>query len=610
MSDTISTQGKLDLSYKVRSYVDFFDSYFKSLVPWHDKDKYYAFLLRNYVANGPLRGAISRLSSLIARPLKVDSAATPVTKAFHTMLKDLHIEEISRQIIVGMFIYPRVACVYMPAEKVSCKCTKCEEINQLNSSYKGTFQLTEPKTRSLTADDKLSRSHKVRRAHVVPAQELHVKFTCGACGEQVTSPATRVQAKKIPGVLKVLEPAYTIVTTNDAGLDTVRFEPRSYTGAIATDTDMSYSDIEGVHWTFVVAYATRGDTAATIQRKNVAVFRYESIVGTKNKVDVPPIISLMDDLMTVSVLKRGNEAVASSKVDPLYIVSPVEQAPGHDQSRFDAVNENIYKDFILEQTRAHAEGDLGRVVYSPMPVRADSLYGDGRRFLTLNEVTAYTNNALGGLGVNPNILAGQSGIASDPLSLEVLTGIHSNFSQSFLPLVEEAVRSGDSALSAYISSDGGNIYVESIRSLPGSYNSQVYTQLAQGGMAPMDRMYKEAGYEGTYVDILKQVTEEHIIKREQDRVEQSAMTKADRSDQMAQQDLQAQYGQVDLTSASNEIEREANMIVQEQLPNMPDGERKSYFDQLSKQQYALYATITKLWEQYKKQMAAQEQQQQ
>ena len=596
-------------SYKVDSYVDFFDSYFASIIPWDDKAQYYHFLSRMYAAVGPLHGAILRLSTLLARPLVLGKTATAANKkSLKEFIRVFELNKTIKKIITTMFIHPRVVIAYLPATSIVCECPDCASSTTIDQKYKGTFKILRPRLSQDNDEISAARmSVAVRRAHVAPPPSARIRYVCPTCEKLVDADPDIQNVSDSPGTIRILEPAYTVVDKNPVGKETVRFSPFEYNGIIAFDVpDLRYGDIAGIPWDMVIAYASRGEEVVTISPSYVTVLRFEELVLSNGEVDLPQILPVIDDIMSVSVLKRGNEALAVSKISPMYLVSPSDAPQGSNSSRYQLVNEKIYQKFIIEQVRAHEEGDIGRIAYSPMPVNAQALFGDGRRFLALQEVVSYMRFALGSLGINAGVIEGGVTISSDPLSLEVLKGLSNIVQDGLIPFLKtiwkkQANVTGVKVPGAVVD----ELYMESVTDMPGAYSSQVYNGLTQNGMAPMDRVYREVGLDMPYADILEKIREENAIRMNSDLLEQNTSAEIQRTNMLQQLEKQQEQGSVDVSFASDMIRQQAEDIVNNQLSQMTDGERKSHFNQLMKQDYVLYAVTVSMWRDYKQSMNSQ-----
>lgn len=601
-----SSRGSYDGSYKIKSYVDFFDSYISSLIPWEDKQAYHTHLDRTYAVNGPIHGAIQRLSTLIARPLVIGGEVTRKDKeSLNALTLKMKIRELSQKIITTMFVHPRVVVAHLPAERITCTCKYCKGDTIIGEAYTGTFNILRQTTRDLSKEERAAQSsQEASVSHTKPVPESRIRYVCPECMKLTDSLPTITPEVASTGVIKILEAGYTSVVKNPAGYETVYFAPETYDGVLQFDTsDLRYSDIKGVPWNMIRAYCSHGRLRMKINESHSAVLKFEELVTVSGEIDLPQLLPILDDTMTVSVMKRGNEALAASKINPFYLVSPSDAAQTSPQSRYSMINEMAFQEFILEQVKAHEEGDLGRIAYSPMPVNAQALFGDGKRFLVMNELIAYMRFALGSLGVNAGVLDGSALISADPVSLEILKMFSIKFNNVFLPFIKGVFKRIAKSESMYPLTTSGiaSLYFESISDIPGTYSSQAYQGLAQSGAAPLDRLYRDVGLEMPYPEILQKIRQERIDKLNSDIEEDQQVSTIKRNEMLRQIDVQAQQGQIDTTYAAQAIRQQAEQIANDILPQMADGERKSYFNQLMKQDYVLYAVTIQLWDDAKKQ---------
>lgn len=586
--------------YQVNSYTSFYNSYLASLIPSGSAKAYIDFLTRLYLTNGPIRGAVTRLSAFLSKDVVINTTREDVKALINNFLDEVMFKEKQTSLYQGVLVFDEVALVYLPKEVITMTCTSCDHSFNIDSTYNMLFTIT-----SLTDIDKEYSS--VKKDSSLPQEKRRtipktfgIQCVCPSCGSRFKAkPRTSIDTDT-PGVLTIINPLLVETYTNDAGLKFMRINPEEYDGVLSLDTELEYFHIEGLTWNLAVTYASK-EVVHYPDRQYYEVFSFNDICSIGAGASVSPLVSTISDLMHIEVLKRGNEAVAMSKINPLYLLSPMEPSPSSSTaSRFSTVNESIYRNFILEQVKQHQEGDLNRIVYSNIPVSSNPLFGDGRRFITLQEVAAYSSNVVASLGVTPDALSGSTGIINDPFTLEVMNNLSDKIQRKLIRMLNSIfVKHIPGYTTLKKENSGVIIEMEKVSSSRGTVDYQTVSNLVSAAALPKSDLLKYVG-KRSYRDTIRQINEEKIIENEEAYKAEVKARKIQNDQLMRNSDIAAAQGTVDTTTAKNTLISQAEQIINEQLVNMQDqGQIKSFFVRLKQEDPVLHAVVKEKWNDFK-----------
>jgi hypothetical protein len=305
---------------------------------------------------------------------------------------------------------------------------------------------------------------------------------------------------------------------------------------------------------------------------------------------VAPVLSSLSDTLAMDIYKMGNEGLAFSKIDPLYIVSPVNNT----NPAFEGISQAQFRDFIVQGMKKHQEGDINRILYSPMPVDTSALFGDGKRFMSVNELMTYNNMVLGSMGLSGDALSGGSGLPADPVSFEAWNNVLQEFNDKFLTLMDNIL----TLTSIRYSSAKNNgrdelptLWLPQLSQLNQGMNFQQRMQLVQNGQLPMDEMMNDLGMPD--LELWRSYLLSSRIDEEKFQIMMSReITK------LQQQEANREMYDPSLEEGSNmhiakqSIVGEAEQIAQE-LAGKDTSYIKSYLSDLSQEDYVTYAVVVK-----------------
>lgn len=581
--------------YSITNYLDLYNSYINRLVPYQDKHKYIDFLTRFFISHGYLRGSLTKISAFLAQKAFINAPDEVTKSRIETILDDLDYMKVQHNVLLNGFVYDYVAVLYMPKQILEMKCDSCSNVFNIDDSYEYTFEI-----RNMAAHDEEYKT--LKRNSSLPRDEKRqystpygLKCTCPNCGTEFIQVPDQKWDHNVPGKLKILNPHHYDVFKNDGGDTYIRITADEYRGALEINTELEWEHISGLTWPMIVTFAAK-DQVFKPNKDFYEVFSMNEIAALNAGASLSSIVSTISDLAHIDILKLGNEGIALSKVNPLYMITPNEASMG---GTFEVTNHEDFRDFIVQEVREKEEGDFNRMVYSPISASAQPIFGDGKRFLALNEIIHYQNTVITALGFSPDILQGGNGLQNDPFSLKTMDVILDSFTKKFENLLENIIkRQITSYNKAKKDHNNGKplFFLEKISLSKGTLDSQIKMDLVNRGELPRSAMLNDIGYPDLKHYYAAKRDEQLTEMREQAKT-QRAVDKLQQQLIMEAQEQQAITGRLDTSVAEQELLRQAEEQVQ-MMAQMEHGQRKSYFNQLKNESPVLYSVTLMRWEEY------------
>lgn len=585
-------------TYDIGNYLNLYESYLirNNIVPYNDKEEYIRFLTRFILHHGYLRGSIKKIAAFLTKkvmPIPIDDS---VKDKINSIFSDLDYLTIEFNTLFNMFIFDYTALMYFPKQKVGLKCPKCENEYDINKSYPYTFKL-------VYLDEQYHDQGKIRRLSKLPKEEKNnyakvvgIQSVCPKCGTEHSSQPTITWDKADNGKIKLLNPLWYDIFHNDVGNKYLRITPDYYDGSLDLDTPLRYMNIEGLSWDVICCFAAK-DRYFLPDKQYYQIFSMEEISSLGSGRSVSALISSLSDLLHIDILKLGNEGIALSKVNPLYVLSPTDPTGN---GSFGLIDQEEYKDFFLQEVKEHQQGDINRMIYSPIPINAQPMFGDGKRFMAMQELMHIQSNVITALGYSPDVLNGTTGIINEPFNLSsmeiLMEGVQSKYSDFLTNILK--LRLPNYTKEAKESKYQGKLFVmEKISLAKGGLDYNTKIDLVRQGILPMSTLIEDMGYpDMRYWEEV--MTKESASKYKADIKLNQRMSRIDQNAMMAAQDNQVSTGQIDTTAAEAQLNNRADQHI-EILANMPDsGQRKSYFNQIKNEDPTLYYIVIGKWEDY------------
>ncbi len=578
----------------VQNYTSTYNSYVNRLIPYNERHDYIDFLTKFYITHGFLRGTLSRIASFLTPKVQIPSGNKQTKKRIEDIFKDLNLQTMQYNILLNSLVYDNVVVLYLESQTLSIECESCEKSFNIDDSYPYSFQIVD-----LTSLDKLRR--KVLGSSEVPKEEKRLQVntygiacTCPHCGSTMKQePKCKGNIDKT-GILKIMNPHHIKIYRNDAGKEFAKVDPEHYEGVLDLGVDLEFMHIDGLPWQLVKTFASR-EMDFKPPAGYYSIFSTSSLAGIDGE-SLSPLSGTVGDLMHMDILKIGNEGLAFSKVNPLYVMSP-RQTSAISENAFDLVSQVDYRDFIVDEVKQRDEGDFHRMIYSPISVEATPIFGDGKRFLALQELVHFQENVINSLGYNPQVLNGQMAILNDPFTLTSIDTTMEQYNGSMESLLANIIKYHIPTYSREVKdNEGYNLFFLEKPSLTkGSMTFQQKQEAMMQGLLPKGELIKDIGYPKS--SVWRQAIREEILEEAREQAEiQRQLGRLQETERMRTIDEQSAQGGVNTVVAKQQIQADAQSHV-DQMQGMDSSQRKSYLSQLQNEDPVLYAVVSVQWRQ-------------
>ena len=591
MSGDIS--GLYSPTYTVEYYDKMFRSYSlrSGVIPFEDKEKFVDYITQTVVLHGGLAGPLSTLAAYFSKAPRIISGESSLREKVKDTLHDLDFFWVQMASWLSAFMYHHTCVIYFPKQIITMKCDHCgEEFNLNDGSYEYPFRIKEldyeqDNVKKIRSSMKINPSEKRKRA-----RQLGVACECPDCGSDVDGVPTATWAFNAPGRLTVLNPKHFEVRTNSIGEQQVVIDPKYYKGPIKMDEELDWFDLKGMPWNLICTYAAK-DRVYIPDEDYYFVMSLRHYVGVGDSGGpVAPVVSSVSDTISMDIYKMGNEGLALSKINPMFVMSP--SSTNH--PAFEGMSMGEFRDFMLMNIKMHQERDINRIVYSPMPVQVSDLSGDGKRFMHAQEIVMHNNLILAALGISPSALDGNSGFTSDPVKFDAWNGILDHINGKWLKLIDKIMMLN--SLKYYKAKTGKAedripyIWIPKLTKLDGMETQQMW-ELVRDRKLPIDEVFSELGFPEPH--IWRQYLKDSLVKEERHNLQlERAKTK------LMQTEMEKDAGDPEMGGAPN-MHLARQVIMQEaeelamQLIDLPHGDRRSYLSHIQDEDYITYCVVLK-----------------
>lgn len=577
--------------------VDYYDKLCKSyalrskLVPYDKKDEFIDYLTQQVVFHGGLAGPLGTIASFFSKHIRVITGDDSVRQKVEEMDRQLGLFWTQMTAWLSVFMYSNTCIIYFPKQVIEMSCPNCKAVFAVNDSrYRypviiKAMDWEQDGTRRVMSSMRVGPSEK--RQH---PRQYGISCECPECASTISGVPTTTWVFSAPGKLMVLNPKLFTLEKNDVGHQRVIIDPTYYKGPLLLDKEIDSFHLEGVPWNLAVTYASR-EMVYDPDPMYYMTFslREFAALGTAGSA-VPPVLSSISDMVTMDIYKMGIEGLAFSKIDPLYVVSPVQ----NNNAAFDGLSQADFRDFIIQGMKAHQEGDINRVLYSPMPVDVSALFGDGKRFMSIQEIMVTQNMVLGGLGFTNEALNGSSGFSTDPVKFEAWNNVIGEFNARIIILVNNILKLSSvkyyKAVTDPEVDKRPTLWIPQLSQLNGGLNIQQKLDLVAAGRLPIEEVVEDIGLPS--VRLWRQYIKASKLAEERSALElESAVTKM--REAYVEQENASENGEApNMALARQLIVEEAENTAQE-LSQLTPQERRSRTEALKTSDYVLYAVVIK-----------------
>ena len=581
-------------TYTVEHYKNICQSYAMraEMIPHDNLSDYIDFITRTVAFHSGLSGPISKASVFFADKIKVTTGDKLLEKNVNRVLNDLGAFWTQYKAWMSIFMYDSTSILYLPNQKLYMTCPECSERFQINGSgYDYPFKIVgldyeRDSSRKIKNDGKLHSYEK--RTH---SRNYGISCVCPECNTSFVNAPEQDWDFNSSGKLFLLSPKMYKIDTNDAGIERLVIDPKHYVGPLALDKEIESFHLQGLPWNLAITYAAK-DRVYIPDDKWYITFSLREYCAVGNAgAGIAPIMSSVSDTIAMDVFKMGNEGLAFSKIDPLYVVSPNSVS----NPAFEGISHTDMRDFMVGGIKAHQEGDINRIIYSPIPVTTDALFGDGKRFMHVQEFITFQNFVLGGLGLSADALNGSSGFTADPVMFEGWNKLRGEFNEKYTWLVDNILKLVsnkyfEASKSSSPDSTKVTIWISQLSQLRGGMDLAKKWELIDMDKLPFDEFTKDLGipspelWEESIINSMTQQMKLDLRKgRVAKRLHETEMEKDNEGGD-------GQGSGPNMALARKNIVDEATHYAEELL-NMDDGQRRTYLAQIAKEDYVLHSVI-------------------
>jgi hypothetical protein len=569
------------------------------MIPHNDFGEYIDFITRTVAFHSGLAGPISKAAVFFSDPMRITTGDKLLEKNVNAIFRDLKVFWNQYKAWMGVFMYDQVGIIYLPKQNLFMECPECKETFHINgNSYDYPFKIQSldydrDSVRKLKNDAKLHSYEK--RKH---ATNYGIGCVCPECNTSFIDTPRQEWDFNSSGRMMVLNPKMFKVETNDAGEDRMIIDPKYYEGPLALDKEIESFHLKGVPWNLAVTYAAK-DRVYIPDDKWYMTFSMREYIGVGNAgAGIAPIMSSVSDTISMDIFKMGNEGLALSKIDPLYVVSP----HSVNNPAYEGISHQDMRDFMVGGIKAHQEGDINRILYSPIPVTTDALFGDGKRFMHVQEFITFQNFVLGGLGLSADALNGSSGFTADPVMFEGWNKLRQEFNFQYTELVENVLKLVSPKYYENSKTRGENevkatVWIPNLSQLRGGMDLAKKWELIDQEKLPFDEFTYDLGIPKP------ELWEESIINsmRQQMKLDlkKGRVAKRLHETEMEKDNAGGSESGPNMALARKNILDEAEYYAQE-LMNMDDGQRRTYLAQIRAEDFVLHAVVMEKLKQFRK----------
>lgn len=313
----------------------------------------------------------------------------------------------------------------------------------------------------------------------------------------------------------------------------------------------------------------------------------ETISGVTTSWGLPALTSAIPAFLTLMILRKANEKIASDYMVPLRTIYPAQQQSGGSEM----YNFMGGTDFVgkINSMLTKWKMDPSAVQVTPFPVGVENILGDGKLLSLNQEIDQLEGNIANSLGIPIEFIKGGLSYTAQGSSLRLLENQLERLSANLEDVMDFIVKK----VSVILEKEPIKIKMIPFKIVDDLAEKAAIIQLATSGQNKISA--------GTLFELfnLDAMTESKRIENEE-----KSNIKQQLELQNYQQEVNSDIEQRAKSAAQMEnssfeninqqaLMQEAQMYV-DQMRQMDSGSRKSQLDEISKQNYILYSTVKSL----------------
>jgi hypothetical protein len=195
------------------------------------------------------------------------------------------------------------------------------------------------------------------------------------------------------------------------------------------------SVVEEVPQIFIEALKRR--KAIVFNKENIYHFKRPTLAGKDRGWGVPLLLSVLKDAYYLQIMKKAQEAILLEHIVPLRILFP--QAGSATSDAYSSVNLGEWKDQISDEIQRW-RFDNNYIPILPLPVGNQTIGGDGRALLLIQEIRMWSEQIVTGMGVPHELIFGGLSYSGSNVSLRMLENMFLGYMTDHLHLVNWVIK--------------------------------------------------------------------------------------------------------------------------------------------------------------------------
>ena len=571
-------------------------SNFSDVLPSNIKDlfKWMEFVLHN----SPVAAAgIKKLSEVPVTSFRYssvgDKAETTITdpNSWKTILeKSLKLKSVLLNISYNTLAYGNCfVTVYTPVDR-RCECIKCNGTWSMNHLAKVKMTLKTRDAGSVPIYDEEGRvkkekdSSKLLKKEAEKDSRIKVTAKCPVCREikEFKVKDEYIKSHKDMNII-VWDPNSIQMTSNPISGKTDFF----YTIPGDIKSRILQNDISIIS-TFPIPMieAALSKKIFKFADGHIHHVKREVISGLSTAWGMPALASALPAFMTLMIMRKANETIASDYMVPLRVIYPNDSGSGSDMYNFVSGNDFASKvKTMLDQWKL----DPGAVQTAPFAIGVETILGDGKMLNLHQDIEQLEANIANSLGIPIEFIKGGLSYTTQGSSLRLLENQLEKVTASLESTIEFIV----SRVASSLGKDPIVVEMVPFRIIDDMQEKAAIMQLALQGTNGVSK--------ATILEMfnLDSVAEKDKIRQDQEdditnqvKMQRFSQKAASSIEEQAAND--AQMNNSSFTALNQQsLMQEAQSYV-EQLNMMEDGEKKSNLDEMSKTNYIMYGVVRAL----------------
>ncbi len=240
---------------------------------------------------------------------------------------------------------------------------------------------------------------------------------------------------------------------NASGIKLMRWNPE--------DIEVEYNDLTGEQiYYYIIPTTVRNDIVTgkkvivekipqifiqAVREKKGVVFTQESmfqlkrpsLAGQDRGWGIPLLLPVLKDTFYLQIMKKAQEALLLEHIVPLRIMFP--QAGSGTSDPYTSINLSDWRDHVASEI-ARWRFDNNYIPIMPLPIGNQTIGGDGKALLLTQEIQAWSEHIMVGMGVPREFLLGGMSYAGTNVSMRMLENAFLGYIQRHKALVRYIVR--------------------------------------------------------------------------------------------------------------------------------------------------------------------------